>query len=106
MRSLNDGFNGGRSRSIQLKNPERFVRPDETAGGAPAEAAGVTEPLGFRQIGLFGRDLGGGFLAVASEGQDDQEMARRMPPAMVAAASMNCQMEYSLIHARSLASSA
>jgi hypothetical protein len=73
MRSLNDGFDGGCSRPIQLENPERFVRPDETAGGAPAEAAGVTEPLGFRQIGLFGRDLGGGFLAVASEGQDDQK---------------------------------
>ena len=65
--------NGGRSRPIQLEDAEGFVRPDETAGGAPAEAAGVTEPLGFRQIGLLGRDLGGGFLAVASEGQDDQE---------------------------------
>ena len=33
----------------------------------------MTKPLGFRQIRLFGRDLGGGVLSVASNQQNDQQ---------------------------------
>src|SRR6476660_8827218 len=42
------GRAGGR---VVSKNPERFLRPEDfAAGNNPAEAAGVTQALGFREI--------------------------------------------------------
>src|SRR5260221_6812459 len=52
-------FDGGRHRSVVLKDAIGFLRPQDLAGGnAPAEATGVAEPLSARQVRFPPPELG------------------------------------------------
>src|SRR6266542_1740132 len=51
MYPLDYEFEGRFSPRLVFKNPERFLRPEDfPSGHKPAEAARVTQALGFRQI--------------------------------------------------------
>src|SRR5258707_6907464 len=51
MNPLENKFEGGRHRSVVLKDAIGFLRPQDLAGGnAPAEATDVAEPLSARQV--------------------------------------------------------
>ena len=73
MGPLNDRFQHGLGGWIEPEDAKRFLRPDESAGSAPAKAPRVAEPLGFCQIRLLGRDLRGGVLSVAPHHEKDQQ---------------------------------
>jgi hypothetical protein len=72
MGPLDHRLDGRDDRAIHSEDAKGLVRPDESARRAPAEAAGVAEPLGFRQICLFGGDLGGSVPAITCDHEDNQ----------------------------------